>query len=100
MSNPISADQLKHLAELSRIALSEEEVQTYALQLNSVLNYIDILNEVDVTGVEMTTQVTGLTNSLREDQVQNLASPDELLDCSPLTKLNHSIAVKAIIKEE
>ncbi len=100
MSEQISAEKLKHIANLSRIGISDAEAEKYAHQMNSILSYMDILNEVDTNGVEMTTQVTGLKSVLRDDEVKSYASPDELLNCSPLTKLNHSVVVKAIIKEE
>ncbi len=95
----ISPDKIKHIAHLSRIGISEDEAIKYANQMNGILDYMNILSEVDTEGVEMTTQVTGLKNVMREDEVRKYTNPDELLDCSVLPKLNHSISVRAIIKD-
>lgn len=67
----LNKEQIKHIAKLARLELSEQELETYGQQLSAVLDYIDQLREVDVAGVEPTAQVTGLTNVWREDQVLN-----------------------------
>jgi aspartyl-tRNA(Asn)/glutamyl-tRNA(Gln) amidotransferase subunit C len=95
----IDLAKIKHIAHLSRIGITEAEAEKYSKQMTSILDYMKILNEVDTEGVEMTTQVTGLKNVMREDVVQEYVNPDELLDCSVLPKLNHSVVVKAIIQE-
>ncbi len=95
----IDKDKIKHIAHLSRIGISEEEAEKYAGQMNTILDYMSVLNEVDTEGVEMTTQVTGLKSVMRADEVHEYVSPDELLDCSVLPKINNQISVKAIIKD-
>lgn len=60
---------IKHIANLARLELSEDEIKKYGDQLSDVLGLFDKLNEVDTTNVEPTAQVTGLTNKLREDVV-------------------------------
>lgn len=65
----ITPDDVKKLAELARLNLTDEEVARYTTDLGSVIGYIDQLAEVDVAGVEPTSQVTGLQNVLREDVV-------------------------------
>lgn len=62
--------QIKHIANLAKLELTEEELERYTGQLSNVLNYIDQLKEVDTTGVEPTAQVTGLENIFREDVVK------------------------------
>lgn len=57
-----------NIATLARLDLSEIEKQMYADQLSVVLDYIEMLNEVDTAGVEETCQVTGLKNVVREDE--------------------------------
>jgi aspartyl-tRNA(Asn)/glutamyl-tRNA(Gln) amidotransferase subunit C len=63
----LDKEQIKHIADLARLELSDEEFEKFGSQLSDVLSYIDQLQEVDTTGVEETAQVTGLTNALRED---------------------------------
>lgn len=65
----LSKDDVEHVAKLSNLSLSEEEVSTFQKQLSEVVNYIDDLNQVDVSGVEPTSQTTGLHNVTRADEV-------------------------------
>lgn len=65
----ISPDDVKKLADLARLNLTDEEVERYTTDLGAVIGYVEQLQEVDVTGVEPTSQVTGLQNVLREDVV-------------------------------
>jgi aspartyl-tRNA(Asn)/glutamyl-tRNA(Gln) amidotransferase subunit C len=81
----LSHDDVRHIAKLARLNLSDEEVEKFSKELTSILKYVDKLQEVDTKGVEPTAQVTGLTNAFREDRVsESDATPEELLACSPL----------------
>ena len=60
--------QIEHIAKLARLELTAAELKKYGSQLSSILNYIDQLKEVEVTGVEPTAQVTGLANVFRPDK--------------------------------
>ncbi len=88
----LTKDQVLHIAKLARLTLTPEEVDKMTKELSSILNYIEILNEVDTTSVEPTAQVTGITNALREDAVKpSEAKPDDLLGASPLPITEHQI---------
>jgi aspartyl-tRNA(Asn)/glutamyl-tRNA(Gln) amidotransferase subunit C len=63
--------EIKHIANLARLELTEEELEKYGGQLSDILDYIDQLKEVNTIGVEPTAQVTGLKNVLREDKIEN-----------------------------
>lgn len=65
----LTKGQIEQIAELARLALSEKEKKIYAEQLSVVLDYIDMLNEVDTEGVAETCQVTGLEDVVRADEV-------------------------------
>ncbi len=67
----ISEEEVKHIAELARIELSEEEKKRFSAELSDVLEYIQQLEEVDTDGVEPVSQVTGMVNIMREDVVEN-----------------------------
>src|SRR3989338_2315562 len=67
----LTKDEIKHIAQLARLELTDEELEKYRLELSAVLSYIDQLKEVDVSGAEPTAQVTGLENVLREDEVKD-----------------------------
>ena len=94
----LTKEQVEKIAQLARLQLTEEEMERYAGQLTDILNYVDMLKELDTTGVPETSQVTGLTNVTRTDEARGvLATADELLDCSPLEKTDHQIRIKRIM---
>jgi aspartyl-tRNA(Asn)/glutamyl-tRNA(Gln) amidotransferase subunit C len=89
----LTTDQVRHIAKLARLRLSDEEVESMSGELSSILGYIDMLSELDTTHVEPTAQVTGMSTILREDIICPLhTSPDALLACSSLPLVDHQIS--------
>jgi aspartyl-tRNA(Asn)/glutamyl-tRNA(Gln) amidotransferase subunit C len=70
MAKLTQEDVLK-LARLARIDLSEDEISEFEGEFNEILQYVEQLQAVDVTGLEPTSQVTGLVNVTREDVEKN-----------------------------
>lgn len=66
----ISIQEVEHVAELSRLELSEDDKQTYAEQLSKILQYAGKLNELNTDGIEPTSRVPGAENVMREDEVK------------------------------
>ncbi len=94
----LTKEQVQKIAQLARLKLTDEEMERYAGQLTNILDYVDILKELDTTGVSETSQVTGLTNVTRTDEARGpLATPDELLACSPLPIVDHQPRIKRIM---
>ncbi|NCC59218.1 MAG: Asp-tRNA(Asn)/Glu-tRNA(Gln) amidotransferase subunit GatC, partial [Synergistales bacterium] len=62
---------IKHIADLARLELTEEELLKYGEQLSGVLEWVGQLNEVNTENIEPTAQVTGVKNVLREDVVND-----------------------------
>lgn len=92
MMTSLTKDQVLHIATLARLQLTSKEVDKMTTELSSILQYIDVLNEVDTSSIEPTSQVTGLTNALRDDIVKpSEAKPEDLLACSPLPILERQI---------
>ncbi len=89
----LTHDQVRHIAKLARLTLSEEEVAKFTTELTKILTYIDQLAEVDTANVEPVAQVTGLSNSMRTDEIYttSLAEPDALLETSALPIVDHQI---------
>lgn len=82
---PLSPAQVRHIAKLARLEISDAEVEKYVRELSSILDYIEKLKEVNTDGVEPTAQVTGLANAFRDDVVAPLGpSTAELLTTSAL----------------
>lgn len=65
----ISEDEVRKLARLSGISVSDDDVQRLQSELGAILNYVDQLNELDTEGVQPTYQVTGLEHVARRDEV-------------------------------
>ncbi|MFC1749049.1 Asp-tRNA(Asn)/Glu-tRNA(Gln) amidotransferase subunit GatC [Pseudomonadota bacterium] len=93
----LSEEDTKHIAKLARLGLSEEEVKKFSGQLTDILGYMELLNEVDVEGVEPTSQVTGLMNVKREDKIDESCGKQALLDCTQLPVERGQIKVKPVI---
>ena len=97
----LSRDDILKLAKLSRLKLSEDEIEGYQKELSHILEYVEQLNTVDVTGLKPTYQVTGLTsqdpNAMREDKILEQVSQEELLKNVPKTEDDGHIRVKRMI---
>ncbi|MFO1441886.1 Asp-tRNA(Asn)/Glu-tRNA(Gln) amidotransferase subunit GatC [Bacillus sp. Bva_UNVM-123] len=63
----ISIDQVKHVANLARLAITEEDTEKFAKQLDAMISFAEQLNEVDTDGVEPTSHVLHMKNVMRED---------------------------------
>jgi len=85
-----------HLATLSSISLSDEELAALTVDLENIIKYIEQLSELDTTDVEPTYQVTGLSNVFREDVVQPQIAREKLLNLAPERK-NHQIKVPKVL---
>jgi len=68
MSNLTREDVLK-LAELAKLELTKDEVDTFVQEISEILGYVEQLQSVDVDGLEPTYQVTGLKNVTRKDEI-------------------------------
>ena len=76
---------LSRAVKLARIELTPEEEQRLAPQLGEVLQYVEKLNELDVSDVEPTAHATPLSNVMREDEPRESLSQEEALRNAPKT---------------
>lgn len=65
----LTHEEVQAIARLARLEINRQETAMYADQLSAVLEYVEMLGEIDTESVEETTQVTGLSDVLREDEV-------------------------------
>lgn len=87
MTTTISRDDVLHLAQLSNLHLSDDEVSSLQQELGGILQYIEQLGELDTSGVEPTYQVTDLENVTRDDvHAAPLADRHTLLGLAPAEK--------------
>lgn len=96
MADLTREDVLK-LARLARLQLTDEEVEAFQKELSEILQYVAQLDGADVSGLEPTSQVTGLKNVMREDEVIDYGvSAKDLLALAPKKQDGH-IKVKRMI---
>lgn len=94
----LNRDDVLKLARLARIDLSDREIEEFLGEFNAILSYVDQLQSVDVTGLEPTSQITGLTNVMREDiEIDYGYTPADLLKNAPAVQENGQLKVKRMI---
>jgi aspartyl-tRNA(Asn)/glutamyl-tRNA(Gln) amidotransferase subunit C len=85
----LSRDDVLKLAALSKLKLSDEEVEKLRGELSEILNYVEMLDDVDVSGLEPTYQVTGLDNVWRPDETKDYGyKTEDLLKNAPEVQEN------------
>ncbi|HSX18007.1 MAG TPA: Asp-tRNA(Asn)/Glu-tRNA(Gln) amidotransferase subunit GatC [Candidatus Saccharimonadales bacterium] len=85
----LTRDQVLKLAQLSRLKLTEEEIERFSKELSEILSYVEMLDKADIQGLEPTYQVTGLKNVMREDEVIDYQTkPKDLLAGAPAIEKN------------
>lgn len=93
----ITNDEVRHLAQLSNLELSDEEINSLGKDLSNILDYVHQLSELDTNGLEPTYQVTGLENVWRDDVVvPSSVERDELLALAP-EQSDHSVKVPQVL---
>ena len=93
----ITTTDVRHLAQLSNLQLSDEEVDSLRGDLQNILGYIDQLGELDTSGVEPTYQVTGLENVWRDDEVDGSTIDRETLLALTPDQTDNSIKVPKVL---
>ena len=86
---------VQKIAALARLKIPDAELDRYAHQLSSILEYIGKLNEVNTDEAPMTSQVTGLANVFRKDRVEECSSKDDLINMAP-DRENRGVKVKRV----
>jgi aspartyl-tRNA(Asn)/glutamyl-tRNA(Gln) amidotransferase subunit C len=92
----LTQEEVLKVAKLSRIALSESEVEKFQQELSAVLDYVEELKKVDVEGLEEVSQVTGLVNVQREDRIEEAQNQEAIFSQAPEMKDGY-YKVKAIL---
>lgn len=79
----ISRDEVAHLARLARLAMTEDELDSYAGQLDAILSHVSQIQAVDVAGVKPTGNPLKDVNVFRPDVVEPCLTQDEALAQAP-----------------
>lgn len=86
---------VKHIAKLANLNLSDEELTKFQVQLSSILDYIEKLQKLDVKNIQPTSQVTGLKNITSEDKTTPSLTQDTSISSAKKQK-NGCFETKAI----
>ena len=92
----VTQDDVRKVARLSRIAVTDAHAEELVGELNGILNWIDQLNEVDVDGVEPMTSVVETTLPMREDVVNDGNIQDQVLANAPRSEDGFFVVPKAV----
>ncbi|MCL5063073.1 MAG: Asp-tRNA(Asn)/Glu-tRNA(Gln) amidotransferase subunit GatC [Nitrospiraceae bacterium] len=79
----ITNEDVKHIARLSRLHLSDEETDTFSGQLSSIMEYVEQLNSLDTGNIEPTSHVIPLNNVMRDDILMTSLPVEEALKNAP-----------------
>ncbi len=79
----LNADDVRHVAKLARLRLTDDQIDAQTDKLATILQYIDKLNAVDITGVTPMAHAQDLTNVLRDDAEASQFSADDVLANAP-----------------
>lgn len=85
----LSKDDVLKLAQLARLQLTDDEVNEFTAELAEILKYVELLDGVDTDGLLPTSQVTGLVNVTRPDEIRDYGyKPADLLNNVPAVEDN------------
>jgi aspartyl-tRNA(Asn)/glutamyl-tRNA(Gln) amidotransferase subunit C len=94
----LSHEEVRRIAELAKLDLTDDEVALYAGQLSHILQYFQRLQQLDTSHIEPTASVLPLKNVLRQDVVTPPLSPDEVIANAPDADENQ-FRVSAVLDE-
>lgn len=97
MMNAISNDDVRRLAQLSNIQLSDAETESLKVDVANILTYIDTLGELNTAGVEPTYQLNSLQNVTRADKVESGAVKREHLLALAPESINNQVKVPKVL---
>ncbi|EKE10751.1 MAG: hypothetical protein ACD_15C00204G0003 [uncultured bacterium] len=92
----ITKEEVKHIAGLARIGVTEKELEKLAKDMSAVLDWIEELKEVDVAGIPPTAHITGMENRLREDRQCEFENKQGIIEMFPEKKDNYD-KVKSVL---
>ena len=99
MTNTIDTKTVMHVAYLVRLGISEEEAQKFSGQFSSIIDYFNMLNEVDTSNVPSASDIANAENVLREDVVKPSMSREEFLKNAPQSERGY-VKVPTVLDNE
>jgi len=99
MKQKIDTNTVKHMAYLVRLGITEEEAQKFSGQFTSIIDYFNMLNEVDTENIPPASETVNAKNILREDVVQPSMSHEEFLNNAPQAERGY-VKVPTVLGDE
>jgi len=92
----ISKKEVKHIADLARIGIGENELEKYSKELSAILDFMKELEGIDVSNVRPDSHLIGITNAGREDEEKKFDGTDGIREMFP-EKLKGYDRVKSVL---
>ncbi len=93
----LTRDDIVRLARLARIEVNENEIEAYVAEISEIIQYVELLDSVDVSGLEPTNQVSGVVNVSRNDEIIDYGyEPSDLMKNVPEVQ-NSQIKVNRMV---
>ncbi|MCS7298588.1 MAG: Asp-tRNA(Asn)/Glu-tRNA(Gln) amidotransferase subunit GatC [Spirochaetia bacterium] len=94
----MTKDIVKKVAELSRLRFSEEELEKFTEEFSNIVSFVEMINELDTSGVEPSPYPINIINEPREDIVVESGKVEDMLKNSPKRKSEFIVVPKVIEK--
>ena len=94
----LSRDEVLHIARLARLAVTDEEVEKFRIQLSDILEHFEELKKLDTSQIQPTAQSIPLENVMRDDVIETSYSSEDILANAPHREDN-SFRVRAVLEE-
>jgi aspartyl-tRNA(Asn)/glutamyl-tRNA(Gln) amidotransferase subunit C len=92
----LSIEEVKNIASLARIGITDEEARKYQKDLSAILDWVEELKTVNVEGVEPTAHIIGMKNIMREDKAGEFGNVGEIKKMFPEEKNGYD-KVKSVL---
>ena len=92
----VSKEQIKDMAEISKLKFSEDEMEGFTKSFCDVIKFVEKINQLDIEGVEPTYQVNMHLQEFREDQVKQGLSKEEVLQNAAEVKYGYFNILKIV----
>ncbi len=93
----VSKEEVLHIAALSRLNLTDKELEKYTTDLSNIVNYANELANIDIEGVKPTAHILDIKNVFRKDEVEGSYDREKILQNAP-TKAAGCITVPKVVE--
>lgn len=93
----ISKEEVMHIAKLSKLNLTDNELPKYTKDLSSIVNFVNELSEIDIEGVKPTAHILDINNVFRKDEMQPSYDREKILK-NAQTKAAGCITVPKVVE--